>query len=156
MATLYTKTNPPTVHNSDRPSAGQPATWRLVHDGAKVLSLHQSTGVTSTINNMVVGTLDEVNAEITALKLTPLPARPEKSCAPGKKLRPHLWRNKDMKKQKPFPATPPVVPVPAPSVPRASVGTGSTRSAFPEQVPFTPQTGRKVPASSVGAGQAKR
>lgn len=74
MATLYTKTNPPTIHNSDAAPAGSP-TWRLVHDGTKVLALLQSTGVTSTINNMVVGTEDEVNAEIAALKLTPLPAK---------------------------------------------------------------------------------
>lgn len=76
MAQLYTATNPPTVHNSDRVTEGSAPTYRLVHDGTKVLSLHKSTGVTSTINNMVVGTLDEVNAEIAALKLTPLPTKP--------------------------------------------------------------------------------
>lgn len=75
MATLYTKTNPPTAHQSERAPAGAPS-YRLVHDGTKVLSLHKSTGVTSTINNMVVGTLDEVNAEIAALKLIPLPDKP--------------------------------------------------------------------------------
>ena len=46
--------------------------WRLVHDGNKVLDLFESEGITGTINKLFVGTEKESKEEIKRLKLKPL------------------------------------------------------------------------------------
>ena len=46
--------------------------WRLVHDGNKVLALFESEGITGTINKLFVGTEKESKEEIKRLKLKPL------------------------------------------------------------------------------------
>ena len=48
-------------------------TWRLVHDGKRVLALFQSTGFTWTTNNLFCGSEKECSDVIDQLKLIPLP-----------------------------------------------------------------------------------
>ena len=47
--------------------------WRLVHDGVKVLDFFESQGITGTRNTLFVGTEEECKAEIEKLGLKPLP-----------------------------------------------------------------------------------
>ena len=47
--------------------------WRLVHDGSKVLDLFESEGHTWTKNTLFVGTEEECLKEIENLGLEPLP-----------------------------------------------------------------------------------
>jgi hypothetical protein len=55
--------------------------WRLIHDGKKVIALFESTGITQTINVLYCATTEqEAQAEITRLKLTPLPPAPPQPC----------------------------------------------------------------------------
>lgn len=49
--------------------------WRLVHDGAKVINLLESSGITRTAATLFCGTAEECAAEIARLNLTPLPAK---------------------------------------------------------------------------------
>lgn len=70
----------PITANVYIPPSGQPATCRLVYGGGKVLSLFMSTGITRTVNSLFVASaMAECQAEVTALKLTPLPTK-----TPGK------------------------------------------------------------------------
>jgi len=48
--------------------------WRLIHDGTKVIGLFKSAGVTESIFNVVeFSTKAAAEAEVTRLKLVPLP-----------------------------------------------------------------------------------
>lgn len=48
--------------------------WRLIHDGTKVLQLSESVGITRTINTLeLFETKEEADARVTELGLTPLP-----------------------------------------------------------------------------------
>lgn len=70
--------------------------FRLVHDGAKVLSLEPTRGVLSTPHHQFTGTLEACNAEIARLHLAPLPdpalaaAKAAKFATLGEKLRADL------------------------------------------------------------------
>lgn len=43
--------------------------WRLVHDGSRVIDLFESVGITSTINTLFTGTEAECRAEVKRLGL---------------------------------------------------------------------------------------
>lgn len=45
--------------------------WRLVHDGRRVLSFFEAEGFTETINQLFTGTREECDAEIERLNLQP-------------------------------------------------------------------------------------
>ncbi len=50
--------------------------WRLVHDGKKVISLFETMGITRTRNTLFCAETEaEVQAEISRLKLIPLPEK---------------------------------------------------------------------------------
>lgn len=53
--------------------------WRLVHDGKKVIAKMQRSGETGTRNTLfLAATEEEVDEEIARLKLTPLEPNPER------------------------------------------------------------------------------
>ncbi len=52
--------------------SGTEQSWRLVHDGDRVIDLFESSGYTETINQLFTGTRDECLAEISRLNLVEL------------------------------------------------------------------------------------
>lgn len=69
-----------TANNDGVKVSAKELSWRLVHDGTKVISLFESPGVTQTKHNLFVApTKEECEQEISKLSLTPLPEKKERT-----------------------------------------------------------------------------
>ena len=73
---IQVTTAPVTVTYSQSPATPGAPHWCLVHDGVKVIQLFSTVGKTMTINQLFCATTEaEVQAQVVALKLIPLPAK---------------------------------------------------------------------------------